>query len=170
MSSEKPSSLLVVDAAKAQASKFRGTKTALGARAKELEAIKAQLDAERDHLEKLETKLKADEAGFAREREEGRVARQAMDKELSSVKADRDRVGAEEKRLQDWARALNDREKSIRDGEEKIKRLEPEFSGQIKEAEMKFQALIEREELVAQRERSLAETIGRLASGEKGAR
>src|SRR4030065_65598 len=45
MSSEKPSSLLVVDAVKAQASKFRETKNALDARAKELEAMKAQLGA-----------------------------------------------------------------------------------------------------------------------------
>lgn len=87
---------------------------------------------------------------------------------MGLVKADREKVASEEKRLQEWARVLNDREKSIKDGEDRIKRLEHEFTGQIRESEEKFQALIEREELVAQRERSLGDTIERVSVMERG--
>jgi len=60
---------------------------------------------------------------------------------------------------QDWARTLNDREKSIKDREDQVKRLEHELTDHLKESEGKDPALVEREELSAQRERALAETI-----------
>ena len=49
-----------------------------------------------------------------------------------------------------------------------MKHLDIELSGHLKESEAKIQALMEREELSAQRERALADTIGRLSVMERG--
>jgi len=84
------------------------------------------------------------------------------------MRMERDKASAEERRVQDWARTLNDREKSIRDREDQVKRLEHELTDHLKESEGKIQALVEREELSAQRERALAETIDRLSVMERG--
>ena len=160
MPNEKPSPL-ILDAVKASASKFKETKSALEARAKELDALKARLGAEREDLDKQASKLQTERAAFSVEKEEVSEARKSIDKDIAATHADRERMGAEEKRLQEWARTLNDREKSIKESEERIKRLEVELQGQIKDSESKLQSLVEREEVMAQRERSLAEMIDR---------
>jgi len=81
---------------------------------------------------------------------------------------DRERVGTEEKRVQDWARTLNEREKAIKENEDRVKRLDLELSSHLKDSEGKIQSLMEREELSAQRERALADTIERLVGMERG--
>src|SRR3972149_2459182 len=166
--SNEQSSPILLDAVKAQASKFKETKNALEARAKELDATKAQLEAERTELDRQFAKLKNDREEFARERDEVHNARSSIDRDLNAIRSEHERLGTEEKRLQDWARTVNEREKAIKDGEDRVKRLEHEFNGQIKESEAKLMSIVEREEGIAQRERSLAETIGRLANMERG--
>jgi len=81
---------------------------------------------------------------------------------------DRERFAGEEKRVQDWARTLNEREKSIKENEDRAKRLDLELSSHLKDSESKIQSLVEREELAAQRERALADTIERLVGMERG--
>jgi hypothetical protein len=167
MASDQPSPFLL-DSVKASASRFKETKNALDARQKELEALKADLDAQREDLESQAARLKAERDEFQREKDTVAAGRAAIDRDLGNVRMERDSFAAEEKRVQDWARALNDREKSIRENEERLKRLDLELSGHLKESEAKIQSLIEREEVSAQRERALADTIGRLSVMERG--
>ena len=84
------------------------------------------------------------------------------------MRMERDKASSEERRVQDWARTLNDREKGIKDREDQVKRLEHDLTDHLKESERKIQALVEREELSAQRERALADTIDRLTVMERG--
>src|SRR5881296_477527 len=137
MASDKPSPVLL-DAVKAQASKLRETKNALDARQKELDTLRAELEARNAALENQATRLKSERDEFAQER---------------------DQVIA--------ARTLNEREKGVKDREEVVKRLEHDLTDHLKESERKIQALVEREELSAQRERALADTIDRLSVMER---
>src|SRR2546426_250941 len=167
MASDKPSPVLL-DAVKAQASKLRETKNALDARGKELDKLRAELDTRTAALENQAARLKAERDDFAQERDQVVAARSSMDKDIAGMRMERDKASAEERRVQDWARTLNDREKSIKDREDQVKRLEHELTDHLKESEGKIQALVEREELSAQRERALAETIDRLSVMERG--
>src|SRR5687767_10177346 len=136
MASDQPSPFLL-DSVKASASRFKETKNALDARQKELEALKADLDAQREDLERHAARLKAERDEFQREKDTVAAGRAAIDRDLGNVRMERDSFAAEEKRVQDWARALNDREKSIRENEERLKRLDLELSGHLKESEAK---------------------------------
>src|SRR6266581_7786946 len=160
MASDKPSPVLL-DAVKAQASKLREMKNALDARGKELDTLRTELDARNAALENQAARLKAERDDFAQERDQVVAARSSMDKDVAGMRMERDKVSAEERRVQDWARTLNDREGQV-------KRLEHELTDHLKESEGKIQALVEREELSAQRERALAETIDRLSVMERG--
>src|SRR2546422_136609 len=153
MASDKPSPVLL-DAVKAQASKLRETKNALDARGKELEKLRAELDTRTAALENQAARLKAERDDFSQERDQVVAARSSMDKDIAGMRMERDKASAEERRVQDWARTLNDREKSIKDREDQVKRLEHELTDHLKESEGKIQALVEREELSAQRERA----------------
>src|SRR5881296_556047 len=153
MASDKPSPVLL-DAVKAQASKLRETKNALDARQKELDTLRAELEARNAALENQATRLKSERDEFAQERDQVIAARTSMDKDIAGIRMERDKASAEERRVQDWARTLNEREKGLTD--------------HLKESERKIQALVEREELSAQRERALADTIDRLSVMERG--
>lgn len=167
MASDQPSPF-ILDSVKASASRFRETKNALDARQKELDALKAELETQRADLERQAERLRAEREAFREEKEQVGAARSSIDRDLGNVRMEREKVASEEKRVQEWARALNDREKSIRETEERLKRLDMDMSGHLKEAEVKIQALVEQEELSAQRERGLAETIERLGTIERG--
>ena len=167
MASEKPTPMLL-DAVKAQASKFKETKTAMEVRQRELDATKAELDARAADLEKQAERLRAERDEFSKEREQVAAARASIDKDVAGVRSEREKLAAEERRVQDWARTLNDREKTTKESEDRGRRLEHELSDHLKESEAKIQALVEREELSAQRERSLAGTIDRLSVMERG--
>src|SRR5438093_4251517 len=91
-----------------------------------------------------------------------------MDKDIAGMRMERDKASSEERRVQGWDRMLNDREKGIKDREDQVKRLEHDLTDHLKESERKIQALVEREELSAQRERALADTIDRLTVMERG--
>lgn len=166
MASDDPSPLLL-DAVKASASKFKETRTALESRAKELDAMKAEIDAQRAAMDQQLAKLRAEQEAFAVEKEQVLGARSSIDRDLSVLRADREKLVSEEKRMQEWSRVLSEREKAMHDGEDRVKRLEHDFMGQIKEAETKLHGLIEREEMLAQRERSLAALIDRLSTMER---
>src|SRR2546428_1661066 len=167
MASDKPSPVLL-DAVKAQASKLRETKNALDARQKELDTLRAELEARNAALENQATRLKSERDEFAQERDQVIAARTSMDKDIAGIRMERDKASAEERRVQDWARTLNEREKRVKDREEVVKRLEHDLTDHLKESERKIQALVEREELSAQRERALADTIDRLSVMERG--
>ncbi|HYT00784.1 MAG TPA: hypothetical protein VEO20_08990 [Thermoplasmata archaeon] len=167
MASDKPSPMLL-DAVKASASKFKETKNALDARQRELDATKAELDAQRADLEKQFARLRVERDDFQRENEVVLASRATIERDTANARIERDRVAAEEKRVQDWAHALTEREKTIKDAEERLKHLEAEMMDHMKEAEGKIQALVEREELSAQRERALADTIDRVVTMERG--
>src|SRR5881397_265568 len=168
MASDKPSSPVLLDAVKAQASKLRETKNALDARQKELDTLRAELEARNAALENQATRLKSERDEFAQERDQVIAARTSMDKDIAGIRMERDKASAEERRVQDWARTLNEREKGVKDREEVVKRLEHDLTDHLKESERKIQALVEREELSAQRERALADTIDRLSVMERG--
>ena len=51
-------------------------------------------------------------------KEQVNAGRTSIDHDLASVRMDRERVGGEEKRVQDWARTLNEREKAIKENED----------------------------------------------------
>jgi len=167
MSSDKPSPMLL-DAVKAQASKFKETKNALESRQRELDAMKADLDARAADLEKQAGRLQAERDDFAKEREQVGAARSSIDKDVAGVRSERDKVASEEKRVADWARTLTDREKSTKESEDRGRRLEHELANHLKDSEAKIEALLEREQLSAQRERALAGTIDRLSVMERG--
>src|SRR3990172_7019705 len=145
MASEKPSPILL-DAVKASASKFKETRNLLDARAKELEALRAQLDAQRAELEKQTARLRAEREEFAKERDQVQASRASLDRDPNGVEAEREKVAAEEKRVGEWARVLNDREKAIKEAEDRVKRLEADMMAPMRESEAKIQALGEREE------------------------
>src|SRR6266568_477608 len=166
MASDKPSPMLL-DAVKASASKFKETKNALDARQRELDATKAELDAQRADLEKQFARLRVERDDFQRENEVVLASRATIERDTANARIERDRVAAEEKRVQDWAHALTEREKTIKDAEERLKHLEAEMMDHMKEAEGKIQALVEREELSAQRERALADRDKKLAKREE---
>src|SRR6266571_13634 len=114
---------------------------AVKAQASKLREMKNALDARGKELDTLRTELDARNA--------------ALENQAARLKAERD----------DFA---HDRDKSIKDREGQVKRLEHELTDHLKESEGKIQALVEREELSAQRERALAETIDRLSVMERG--
>src|SRR3989454_997992 len=145
MASDKPSPVLL-DAVKAQASKLRETKNALDARQKELDTLRAELEARNAALENQATRLKSERDEFAQERDQVIAARTSMDKDIAGIRMERDKASAEERRVQDWARTLNEREKGVKDREEVVKRLEHDLTDHLKESERKIQALVKREE------------------------
>src|SRR5438552_11367829 len=81
---------------------------------------------------------------------------------------DRDKAAAGERRVQEWARSLNEREETTKAREDQVKRRQHELTDHLKDSQRKIQALVEREEVGAQREHALAETIERLSVIEKG--
>src|SRR2546425_451432 len=113
MASDKPSPVLL-DAVKAQASKLRETKNALDARGKELDTLRAELDARTAALENQAARLKAERDDFAQERDQVVAARSSMDKDIAGMRMERDKASAEERRVQDWARTLNDQKSCVR--------------------------------------------------------
>src|SRR5207248_8362421 len=115
-------------------------------------------------------RLKGEREEYQKDKEQVTAARATIDHGLGTVRVEREKSGAEERRVQEWARTLNDREKAIKDNEDRVKRLDMDLSGHLKESEGKIQALLEREELAAQRERALADTIERLVGMERGDR
>src|SRR3989454_199296 len=121
MASDKPSPVLL-DAVKAQASKLRETKNALDARQKELDTLRAELEARNAALENQATRLKSERDEFAQERDQVIAARTSMDKDIAGIRMERDKASAEERRVQDWARTLNEREKGGKDREEMYSR------------------------------------------------
>ncbi len=167
MASDKPSPFLV-EAVKASASRFKETKNALEARQKELDAREAELETRATDLERKAERLKGERDDFQKEKEQVTAARATIDHDLGTVRVEREKSGAEERRVQEWARTLNDREKAIKDNEDRVRRLDMDLSGHLKESEAKIQSLLEREELAAQRERALADTIERLVGMERG--
>src|SRR6184192_2918797 len=164
MASDRPSPFLV-DAVKASASRFKETKNALEARQRELDAREAELQTRAADLERQAERLKGEREEFQKDKEQVTAARATIDHDLGTVRVEREKSGAEERRVQEWARTLNDREKAIKDNEDRVKRLDMDLSGHLKESEGKIQALLER---AAQRERALADTIERLVGMERG--
>src|SRR5712692_7878052 len=152
----------LVDAVKASASRFKETKNALDARQKELDARQAELDAQRADMERHAKRLNAEQEEFQREKDQVNASRAAIDRDLATIRMEREKVAAEEKRMQDWASTLGEREKAIKEGRDL------ELSGHLKESEAKINSLLEREEVAAQRERALADTIEKLVMMERG--
>src|SRR5467141_3671359 len=167
MASDKPSPFLV-DAVKASASRFKETKNALEARQKELDARQAELESQRVEMDRQAERLRTEREDFQKEKEQVNAGRTSIDHDLATVRMDRERVGSEEKRVQDWARTLNERERATKENEDRVKRLDLELSSHRKDSEANIQSLVEREELAAQRERALADTIERLVGMERG--
>jgi hypothetical protein len=166
MASEK--SPFLVDAVKASASRFRETKNALDARQKELDARQAELEAQRADMERHAARLNAEREEFQREKDQVNASRSAIDRDLGTIRMEREKYGGEEKRIQDWARALGEREKAVKEGEDRQTHIDVELSGHLKESEAKINSLLERDELAAQRERALADTIEKLVMMERG--
>ncbi|HEX9341393.1 MAG TPA: hypothetical protein VF992_09565 [Thermoplasmata archaeon] len=153
---------------KASATKFKEIKNTLDARQRELEAVKAEIESQRADLEGQVARFRSDREEFEREKGEVQAARALAERDIAGARLDREKIGSEEKRIQDWARALNDREKTVKESEDQVRRLQLELTEHLRDSESKMQALVEREELSAQRERALADTIDRLSTMEKG--
>src|SRR5216110_350576 len=136
----------LVDAVRASASKMQGMKAALDARAKELDALKVQLESERQDLEKRAARLEGERRAIEGDREEVRAARASADHDLATIRADRANLSAEQSRFQDAANDLGAREKSLREAESNVKRLDHEMIGRMREAGAKFLAIVNREE------------------------
>jgi uncharacterized protein (DUF3084 family) len=166
MASDK--SPFLVDAVKASASRFKETKNALDARQKELDARHAELDAQRADLERRSERLNAEREEFQREKDQVNSSRSAIDRDLATIRMEREKFGAEEKRIQDWSRTLGERERAIKEGEDRQTHLDTELSGHVRESEAKVNSLLEREEAAAQSERALADTIEKLVMMERG--
>jgi uncharacterized protein (DUF3084 family) len=166
MASDK--SPFLVDAVKASASRFKETKNALDARQKELDARHAELDAQRADLERRSERLNAEREEFQREKDQVNSSRGAIDRDLATIRMEREKFGAEEKRIQDWSRTLGERERAIKEGEDRQTHLDTELSGHVRESEAKVNSLLEREETAAQSERALADTIEKLVMMERG--
>src|SRR5712692_9316764 len=158
----------LVDAVKASASRFKETKNALDARQKELDARQAELEAQRADMERNAARLSAEREEFQREKDQVNTSRAAIDRDLGTIRMEREKFGGEEKRIQEWSRALSEREKAIKEGEDRQTHLDGELSGHLKESEAKINSLLERDELAAQRERALADTIEKLVMMERG--
>src|SRR6266508_3197660 len=167
MASEKPSPALL-DSVKASATKFKEIKSTLDARHRELETLKSDIESQRAELEAQMNRFRSEREEFEREKGQVQAARSLAERDLAGARIDREKISTEEKRVQEWARALNEREKVIKEAEDRLRRLELELTDHLKDSEGKIQALVERVQLSAQRERALAETIDRLSTMEKG--
>ncbi len=167
MASEKHSPALL-DSVKASATKFKEIKGTLDARQRELEALKADIESQRSELEAQMNRFRSERDEFEREKGQVQAARSLAERDIAGARMDREKISTEEKRVQDWARTLTEREKAIKEGEDRLRRIELELTDHLKDSEGKIQALVEREQLSAQRERALAETIDRLSTMEKG--
>src|SRR6266581_1826280 len=167
MASEKPSPALL-DSVKASATKFKEIKSTLDARQRELETLKGDIESQRGELEAQVNRFRSEREEFEREKGQVQAARSLAERDLAGARIDREKISTEEKRVQDWARTLNEREKAIKEAEDRLRRLELELTDHLKDSEGKIQALVEREQLSAQRERALAETIDRLSVMERG--
>src|SRR5207245_7616374 len=115
MASDKPSSPVLLDAVKAQASKLRETKNALDARQKELDTLRAELEARNAALENQAARLRSERDEFAQERDQVIAARTSMDKDIAGMRMERDKGSSEERRVQDWAGKQNERVKGGKD-------------------------------------------------------
>src|SRR2546426_10688292 len=153
MASDKPSPVLL-DAVKAQASKLRETKNALDARGKELDKLRAELDARTAALENQAARLKAERDDFSQERDQVVAARSSMDKDIAGMRMERDKASAEERRVQDWGRTLNERGAGVTDRAAVLQRLEHDLTDHLKESARKIHALVDPGELSAPRERA----------------
>src|SRR6266704_3361955 len=167
MASEKPTPALL-DSVKASATKFKEIKSTLDARQRELETLKTDIESQRGELEAQVNRFRSEREEFEREKGQVQAARSLAERDLAGARIDREKISTEEKRVQDWARTLNEREKAIKEAEDRLRRLELELTDHLKDSEGKIQALVEREQMSAQRERALAETIDRLSTMEKG--
>jgi hypothetical protein len=136
----------LLDAVKLSALKLKEKQSALDARAKELDALKAQLDAERAELGSRAAKLTADEEAIKREKEGLEDARASMARDLAAINDGRDKLTIEEERLQGASKGLEERERTIKEEEERVERLERAFTSRMTESESKLQNLLDREE------------------------
>src|SRR2546425_10416824 len=127
MPSDKPNPALL-DAVKAQALKIKETKNILDARQKEVDALRAELESRAADLEKREARVEAERAEFSKEKDHVAASRAAIDKDLSTVRMDRDKAAAEERRVQDWGRTLNEREKTTKERDDQGKPIGPGMS------------------------------------------
>src|SRR5437879_12242335 len=140
MASDKPSPFLV-DAVKASASRFKETKNALEARQKELDTRQAELESQRVDMDRQAERLRAEREEFQKEKEQVNAGRSSIDHDLASVRMDRERGGTEEKRGQDWAGTLNEREKAVQENEDRVKRLDHEWSSHVQDSEGTLQSV-----------------------------
>src|SRR6266511_3065009 len=156
MASEKPSPALL-DSVKASATKFKEIKSTLDARQRELETLKSDIESQRGELEAQVNRFRSEREEFEREKGQVQAARSLAERDLAGARIDREKISTEEKRVQDWARTLNEREKAIKEAEDRLRRLELELTDHLKDSEGKMQALVEREQLSATQHESFVE-------------
>src|SRR2546425_574338 len=166
MASDKPSPVLL-DAVKAQASKLRETKNALDARGKELDTLRAELDARTAALENQAARLKAERDDFAQERDQVVAARSSMDKDIAGMRMERDKASAEERRVQDWARTLNDRLNALEAREREMLKISEEMYARQKESAAQHDSFVELQTTLKDELYHLASEREKLALKEK---
>src|SRR2546426_1052883 len=162
MASDKPSPVLL-DAVKAQASKLRETKNALDARQKELGTLRAELEARNAALENQATRLKSERDEFAQERDQVIADRTSMDKDIAGIRMERYKASAEERRVQDWARTLNELEGLERE----MRKISEEMSCRQKESAAQHDSFVDLQTTLKEELISLASEREKLAVKEK---
>src|SRR5436853_6808307 len=106
MASDK--SPFLVDAVKASASRFKETKHALDARQRELDARQADLEAQRADLERRSERLNSEREEFQREKDQVNASRAAIDRDLGTIRMEREKPSAGEKGAQEGTGAAGD--------------------------------------------------------------
>ncbi len=153
----------IVSAVKAKAEKLKEAQAQLEARTKEIEAERRKLDADRRELQKMEDALEKLKEDVDR-RDDGLKEREAaLEKGQKSLNEVQNKIGVEDARLKEWAKALQITENDVKATQTKAKSEYDEVAAKLGEVNQKIASLVEREELIASREAALGESLDRLS-------
>src|SRR2546422_724795 len=165
MASDKPSSPVLLDAVKAQASKLREMKNALEARQKELDTLRAELEARKAALENQGARPKSERDEVPAQRE--RALAETIDR-LSVMErgmADRDRKLA--KREEELIRLQNERLNALEAREREMLKISEEMYARQKESAAQHDSFVDLQTTLKEELISLASEREKLAVKEK---
>lgn len=154
--------ILDLDVLRARAAKFKELQAGLEARGKELEQVETRLVAE--HISMGGRALALESAGTALQRSREKLARtrSTLQQDAATVQSERLAVADQQRRLLEMVPVLEDRDRFLREAEERLKRRSDRLADQVQKSEARLRILAERENALAQRERELEEMITRV--------
>ena len=153
-----------LDDLKSAAAAFTREKVTLEARAKELDALETELSADRINLGGQALALESVRAVIMKERDKGAQAKSSLKRDAAVIQADRLALAAEENRLLEFTRVLEERDRILGEAEARLEQRHLELSSRMEAFQARLETLDRREGRLAQREQELEETAARVAA------